>query len=497
MSPEKYQLPPLSLLKNSDKGEDFKSQIGVSSNEVLDEIIRAFEKEGVNLQLSGVNLLYNSSDYQFLIKKYSSINFISPQKLFKQVAEEVGVSFGINTLKYSFKDLGDFCWEVVYNIANEQIRELSLGYALESAGNFSSDFEFCCYCSRQGEPIKEMVSNYSLVTISSTTANQGIDFVKSAVVSFVYNYLPSQLNLVVIDCNNELAEVDAINHLLLGRVVNSVDKTYEVFEFIKNELQRRKELLNSAGFSNISAYNAVNDIKLPLITLFVTGFELVKEYYNIYYSELVELLKEIYKQAKELGLLIFLQGSVGRADPYGSELREIVDLQIAFPIDKFEQSYWAMSHSIILSERLFDSDSIAVCDKNEWKECLFCQIPHFAYTEVCRSLKGNSNDKGLAIYNEIENRAKVGIMSESARKEREGRVVKRAIMNYAYGCPRQTFPLINCKIYLNLSDSQAERYLDELVCGGYLEVIESKFFGHTVYNYKVKVTLEEIKKAFG
>ena len=76
MSPEKYQLPPFSLLKNSDEGEDFKSEIGVSSNEVLDEIIRAFEKEGVNLQLSGVNLLYNSSDYQFFNQLYFSTKIV-------------------------------------------------------------------------------------------------------------------------------------------------------------------------------------------------------------------------------------------------------------------------------------------------------------------------------------------------------------------------------------------------------------------------------------
>lgn len=120
-----------------------------------------------------------------------------------------------------------------------------------------------------GNPkIADLTTMPHLLVAGVTGSGKSV-FLNSLIMSLVCTRTPEQVRLVLIDPKRvELSAFKNIPHLA-REVVTEVTEALEVFVWLVAEMERRYRLLESVGARNISAYNSMEDGKLPYIVCVV------------------------------------------------------------------------------------------------------------------------------------------------------------------------------------------------------------------------------------
>lgn len=94
--------------------------------------------------------------------------------------------------------------------------------------------------------------------------------INSIIISLLYQYVPNQLRLIMVDPKRvELTAYNAIPHLLTP-VITETNKTVNALRWAVREMDERYKLLEAVGKRNITAYNAsVITNRLPFIVIII------------------------------------------------------------------------------------------------------------------------------------------------------------------------------------------------------------------------------------
>ncbi|MEK7520877.1 MAG: DNA translocase FtsK, partial [Patescibacteria group bacterium] len=121
-----------------------------------------------------------------------------------------------------------------------------------------------------GEPIFGDVTKMPHMLIAGSTGSGKSVMIHSLLMSLLYGHSPETMRLILIDPKKvELSIYDGIPHLI-SPVITEGKKAIGVFRWAINEMERRYELLLSAGSRDIKSYNASKPQEiLPWITIVV------------------------------------------------------------------------------------------------------------------------------------------------------------------------------------------------------------------------------------
>ena len=121
-----------------------------------------------------------------------------------------------------------------------------------------------------GEPIFGDVTKMPHMLIAGSTGSGKSVMIHTLLMSLLYGHSPETMRLILIDPKKvELSIYDGIPHLI-SPVITEGKKAIGVFRWAINEMERRYELLLSAGSRDIKSYNASKPQEiLPWITIVV------------------------------------------------------------------------------------------------------------------------------------------------------------------------------------------------------------------------------------
>ena len=121
-----------------------------------------------------------------------------------------------------------------------------------------------------GEPIFGDVTKMPHMLIAGSTGSGKSVMIHALLMSLLYGHSPETMRLILIDPKKvELSIYDGIPHLI-SPVITEGKKAIGVFRWAINEMERRYELLLSAGSRDIKSYNASKPQEiLPWITIVV------------------------------------------------------------------------------------------------------------------------------------------------------------------------------------------------------------------------------------
>ncbi len=123
------------------------------------------------------------------------------------------------------------------------------------------------------------------------------------ITQFTNAFNPEQLHLYIFDFGSgSLLPLKQLPHTADYFRMDEDRKLGKFFTFMKNEMDRRKQLFIQKEVSNISIYNAVNEKKLPIIFLIVDNYDLVKEEMNEYENVFTQFSRD----GQSLGIYFIL-----------------------------------------------------------------------------------------------------------------------------------------------------------------------------------------------
>lgn len=107
-----------------------------------------------------------------------------------------------------------------------------------------------------------------LLVAGATNSGKSV-CLNALIVSLLYQNSPDDLRFIMVDPKRvELPTYNGIPHLLTP-VITDVNKTINALKWCLNEMERRYDILNTAGKRNIQSYNAASKEKLPYIVFII------------------------------------------------------------------------------------------------------------------------------------------------------------------------------------------------------------------------------------
>ena len=253
-----------------------------------------------------------------VIKKIDdSINFVN------------NVGFSVKTIKETAKtdvktDLGDQLTNVVkaiYNIGQKQnlnIPKLWLDAIPEVVyiGNLKEKYNFKStpfYINPIiGEFDNPASQQQGLLTLDLTTkgntliygaTGSGKEHLLSTIIcSIISSHTPDEVNFYILDYGAETLKIfNNIPHVGDIATIEELDKVYDTFEMLLDEMDRRKSLFVDYSGSYVDYCNNSGN-KLPLIVVIINNYEIFAENN----SKLAERVLNIYRDASKYGIIFIL-----------------------------------------------------------------------------------------------------------------------------------------------------------------------------------------------
>ncbi|MBI5416441.1 DNA translocase FtsK 4TM domain-containing protein [Candidatus Poribacteria bacterium] len=244
----KYELPPLSLLKDPDKDawHDIKENIEETSK-ILEEALRSFDVESrvVNvtrgpvitryeLELATgvkVNKILNLADDLSLVLKATQIRIAAP------VPGKGVVGIEVPNKKKSHVFLKELI-EKETEFANKAGLLLSLGKNIA------------------GDPYFADLARMPHLLIAGTTGSGKSVCVNSIIINLLFKYTPEEVKFIIVDPKRvEMIGYDGIPHLLVPVIVE-IKKASFALKWAAKEMENRYEMFARSGSRNIEEFNS-------------------------------------------------------------------------------------------------------------------------------------------------------------------------------------------------------------------------------------------------
>lgn len=494
MKKTEYIAPSLSLL--SVKADDKKAceENEVVTEKVFNYILKELPDRGIKVELFEVKLYYNVTQYLFKVIEMELFEFEveGVLRLIVDEAREINgdklISAFLNETSNQGKIIKVTVWH--YNRRQIQAQELLKG------GGYK-DGKVCLYFKPNCEPCYVPLENFYLTTISAV-AGQGNELLKSFLTNLVYSTSPDLLKIITFDLEGDLDVFNNIPHGIFKENFKDFNFFYPVLEWIKGEIDRRTELFKKSNVTNISAYNAINEEKLPFIVFAVREFISVFEEYGIYSERLVEKLSQVLDNGKGTGFIFLFSARTFMTDPYHASIRSRATTAICFAINTTKDAYNAMGHALKFGEMLVDKANVLVNYNNNLEEMMPCFFNERESNKLFAHLKNQPAGFNEEIYNQILKKAESGEMSRRERVKNEEDLIRKEYLRYLILHGKRGCFLSSMNLFFRVDHKLGELIMEGLIEKGYVNKKKEKVgvFGFNVY-YFPAITAEQFKQIFG
>ncbi len=192
-------------------------------------------------------------------------------------------------------------------VPNQEIRMVRLREILDSHSYkaFKSPLKIALGLDITGEPVFSDISNMTHSLIAGSTGSGKSVCINSIIISILYNAFPDEVKLVLIDPKKvEFSMYRDIPHLLTP-VISDTKIATATLKWLTEEMDRRYELIESAGARDIKSYNikrnrSVEDLpKLPYIVVIIDE---LADLMIVAAAEVEEYIQRISQLARAAGI---------------------------------------------------------------------------------------------------------------------------------------------------------------------------------------------------
>lgn len=186
-----------------------------------------------------------------------------------------------------------------------------------------------------GQPIFSDISTMTHTLIAGSTGSGKSVCVNAIIVSILYNALPNEVKLVLIDPKKvEFSLYKDIPHLLTP-VISDVKEATATLKWLTEEMDRRYELIESVGARDIKTYNVKRNrgiTELPKLPYIVVIIDELSDLMITSPVEVEEYVQRISQLARAAGIHLIVATQRPSADVITGTIKTNIPSRIAFKV---------------------------------------------------------------------------------------------------------------------------------------------------------------------
>ncbi len=222
-------------------------------------------------------------------------------------------------------------------VPNQEVRMVRLREILESPSykNFKSPLKIALGLDITGDPVYSDISNMTHSLIAGSTGSGKSVCINTIIISILYNALPDEVKLVLIDPKKvEFSLYREIPHLLTP-VINDPKIATTTLKWLTQEMDRRYELIESVGARDIKSYNLKrnrsleNLKKLPYIVVIIDE---LADLMVIAAAEVEEYIQRISQLARAAGIHLIVATQRPSTNVITGTIKTNIPTRISFKV---------------------------------------------------------------------------------------------------------------------------------------------------------------------
>lgn len=227
------------------------------------EIIDAFASLNVDVDIGEVRRGPSFEQYEIIPGKATKAAKIrnSVEDVALRIKEKVNISGGAG---------GSLTMDVA--LAERQM--VPYGYVLEDTADDTFEIPIAVGVDASFKPFSIDLVEAPHLLVAGTTGSGKSILLKTVIASIMYHLTPDEVRLVLVDPKRVEFGVFSSSLFCACNVVTDIEEVPPVFEALVSEMQKRYELLENAGVSDIRQYNAAVEppLRRPYIVAVVDEF---------------------------------------------------------------------------------------------------------------------------------------------------------------------------------------------------------------------------------
>ncbi len=339
---ENYQLPPLSLLKDS-QNDDVSLENRIIAEQRLGKINELFQQ--FKIGATAISYTIGPSCTRFNIKMNPGVKV----NVLSSIQNEIAIYLGGNkTVRLELVVEGRDTSSI--EIGNVKISSVSFKECLKSISNRNDPKDKLLV--PLGKGIEGNVITVSLdelphLLVAGTTGSGKSVLINTMIASLIMRNRPDELKLMLIDPKKiEFSKYNALPHLLCPVISEAIEGKNALKKLVA-EMENRYSLFltKGKGCSKISEYNELADVlgfeKLPNIVMICDEFS---DFMSEYGKEIEPLIKRLAQKARACGIYLIICTQRPSATVITGDIKAVVPSRISLSVSQ------ALESRIILDE---------------------------------------------------------------------------------------------------------------------------------------------------
>lgn len=327
MATMKYSAPSPLLLNRSEVDNGNYDEEQTRKAKKLEEVLKAF-----NISVSVVNIVRGPkiTRYELSIPLGVSIKKIPSYEL------DIKKSLAAKTVNIQAPIPGSEY--VGIELENDTFTNVSLRELIESNNfqNCTDPLPIAIGKDISGEIIVKSLTKMVHMLIAGQTGSGKSVFIHSIILSLIYKYSPDDLRLMLIDPKRvEFNRYNGLPHLVTPEVVLGTEKAVNALKWCVSEMDRRFNLMEKAGYNNISTYNNSEIVKsgqLPRFPYIVIVLDEFAEVIMANKKDTEACIQRITQLARACGMHLILATQRPSVDVISGVIKNNVPSRVAFSL---------------------------------------------------------------------------------------------------------------------------------------------------------------------
>lgn len=332
-----YHFPPLDLLNDpvnfySDDSDWIDSQI-----QILDSI---FENFGIAAKTTGYTQGPSVTRFEVELDPGTKVSRITA------LQDDIKLRLAASDIRIEAPILGKS--SVGVEVPNRERRLVTIKEILSSTSYrvFKSPLKIALGLDIAGEPVFSDIGNMTHSLIAGSTGSGKSVCINGIILSILYNSLPDEVKLVLIDPKKvEFSLYRDIPHLLTP-VINDPKVATATLRWLSEEMDRRYEIIESVGARDIKSYNIKRNrsTNLPRLPYIVVIIDELADLMVIAANEVEEYIQRISQLARAAGIHLIVATQRPSTNVITGTIKTNIPTRISFKVAS------AIDSRIILDE---------------------------------------------------------------------------------------------------------------------------------------------------
>lgn len=321
-----YQFPPIDLLHHQDSIISDDIEWIESQMEVLDN---TFESFGIAAKTVGYTKGPTVTRYEIEPEpgtKVSRITALQDDIKLRLAASDIRIEAPISGKS-----------TVGIEVPNKEVRTVTLREIITSNAYkvYKSPLKIALGLDIAGEPVFSDIGSMTHSLIAGSTGSGKSVCINSIIISILYNALPDEVKLVLIDPKKvEFSMYRDIPHLLTP-VINDPKVATATLRWLSEEMDHRYELIESVGARDIRSYNlkrSRSNLDIPKLPYIVVIIDELADLMVIAANEVEEYIQRISQLARAAGIHLIVATQRPSTNVITGTIKTNIPTRISFKV---------------------------------------------------------------------------------------------------------------------------------------------------------------------